>query len=177
MLSTNEQVKMQEIETRLLSLRDSLNHQIIPTLEDTKSWFSVLNKIKTIQGNFNNDVGFVATILAKNYLARKYGFSGFDASEKPQGAPGIDIDVILPDGTRLVAEIKTTSPYKGSDLGANQKSTFEADFLKLQNADARIKLFLVTESATYEIMKKSKYRNLLRNVEVVLLTTEESFIA
>lgn len=168
---------MREIETRLLSLRDILNTQILPSLDDTKSWFSVLNKIKTVQGNFNNDVGFVSTILAKDYLARKYGISQFDAAEKPQGAPGIDVDVVLPDGKRLVAEIKTTSPYKVSDLGAAQKSRFEDDFLKLQNADARIKLFLVTELATYEIMKKNKYRNLLKGIEVVLLTTEESFIA
>jgi hypothetical protein len=74
-----------------------------------------------------------------------------------------------------VAEIKTTSPYMPNDLGAQQKAMFEKDFTKLANAIADIKLFLVTETKTFELMKKPKYKSQLSGVTVVLLTTNEEF--
>jgi hypothetical protein len=85
----------------------------------------------------------------------------------------MDIDARLPNGKSLVAEIKTTSPYKPNDLGAQQKAMFEKDFAKLANAEAEIKLFLLTEHATFDLMKKPKYRSQLSGVSVVLLTTGE----
>ncbi len=84
-----------------------------------------LHSIKSIQGNFNNDIGFVSTLLAKQYLEKTYDLQGFNAADKPQGAPGLDIDVKLQDGRHLVAEIKTTSPYKSNDLGAQQINSFK----------------------------------------------------
>jgi hypothetical protein len=176
MLSTNEQAMMIDIERRLSEMRSYLS-KAIPSLQDTASWYTFLSELKAIQGNSSNDVSFVATLLAKQYLAECYGLTKFDAAEKPQGAPGIDIDVLLPDGRRLVAEIKTNYPYTTSDLGAKQKETFEKDFFKLAEANADIKLFLVTEYKTFELMKKQKYQSMLNGVTVVLLTTHEKFIA
>jgi hypothetical protein len=176
MLSVQEQSMMEDIERRLIEMQAHLSKET-PAWEDTAAWFSFLAKLKAIQGNSSNDVSFVATLMAKQYLAQCYGLISFDAAEKPQGAPGIDIDVQLPDGKRLVAEIKTTSPYMPNDLGAQQKATFEKDFMKLQNAVADIKLFLVTEPRTFELMKRSKYRSMLQGVTVVLLTTNEKFTA
>ncbi len=157
-------------------MRAHLAHAI-PPLEDSTAWFQYLTELKAIQGNSNNDVSFVATVLAKEYLLKRYNVNSFDAAEKPQSAPGIDIDVHLPDGKRLIAELKTTSPYMPNDLGAQQKATFEKDFIKLANAKADIKLFLVTEQRTFDLMKKPKYQSMLQGISVVLLTTGEEFTA
>jgi len=40
-----------------------------------------------------------------------------------------------------------------------------------------VKLFLVTEVRTFQLMKKPKYRSQLRGVSIVLLTTDEEFAA
>ncbi|MFT3893103.1 MAG: hypothetical protein QM730_15850 [Anaerolineales bacterium] len=176
MLTTHEKAMMQDVERRLVEMRAHLSREL-PAVEDTAAWYAFLADLKSIQGNSSNDVSFVATLLAKQYLARCFGVSNFDAAEKAQGAPGIDIDIRLPDGRRLVAEIKTTSPYMPNDLGAQQKATFEKDFIKLRNAVAELKLFLVTEPRTFELMKRLKYRLMLQGVTVVLLTTNEEFTA
>ena len=175
MLSNPELGIMREIEQRLMQIRAHLSSREFPSLDDAGAWYVYLAELKAIQGNSSNDVSFIATLMAKQYLARRYGLQGFDAAEKPQGAPGIDIDARLPDGRRLVAEIKTTSPYMPNDLGAQQKAMLEKDFTKLANAIADIKLFLVTETKTFELMKKPKYKSQLSGVTVVLLTTNEEF--
>jgi hypothetical protein len=176
MLSIHEQAMMKDIEHRWTEIR-AFASKSFPPLENSLAWYDNLAKLKEIQGNASNDASFVATLLAKQLLANRFGLINFDAADKPQGAPGIDIDVQLPGGRRLVAEIKTTSPYKPNDLGAQQKTTFEKDFIKLANANAEIKLFLVTDRRTFELMKRPKYRSWLQGVTVILLTTGEEFTA
>jgi hypothetical protein len=156
---------------------DLLSTKEFPSLEDTSTSRAYLAEIKAIQGNATNDARFVATLLAKEHHAKRYGLQDFDATDKPQGVPGIDIDVQLPDGKSLVAEIRTTTPYIPNDLGAQQKTTFEKDCIELTNATADVKLFLVTEVRTFQLMKKPKYRSQLRGVSIVLLTTDEEFAA
>ena len=168
MLSTHEHEMMKDIERRLSAMRAQLSKDI-PPLENSAGWYAYLAGLKEIQGNASNDVSFVATLLAKQFLADRYGVTKFDAAEKPQGAPGIDIDVRLANGKRLVGEIKTTSPYKPNDLGAQQRTMFEKDFFKLSEANADIKLFLVTEQRTYDLMKKPIYLSMLHGVSVVLI--------
>ena len=168
---------MKEIQSKLSQVRDHLSEHEFPSLDKTSFWYSYLATIKSIQGNFNNDISFLATLMAKQYLGRRYGLQNFDAAEKHQGAPGLDIDVQLPDGQRLIAEIKTTSPYKSNDLGAQQKATFKKDFVKLANAEADVKLFFLTELKTFELMKKPKHRSQLSGVTVILLTTNDEFTA
>lgn len=168
---------MESICGRLDQVRSLLSSNDFPDLEDIANWYSFLVELKTIQGNFNNDVSFLATMLAKQYLEEKFGLQNYNAADKPQGAPGLDIDVRLPDGKRLVAEIKTTSPYLPNDLGAQQKATFKKDFRKLTGAEADVKLFFLTEQKTFQLMKAPKYRIQLSGVIVVLLTTNEVFTA
>ena len=175
--SDQELTQMKDIQHRLSQVRSHLSENEFPSITEISAWYSFLAKIKFIQGNFNNDISFLATLMAKKYLEERYGLQNFDAAEKPQGAAGIDIDVRLPDGRRLIAEIKTTSPYKPNDLGAQQKAMFENDFTKLADAGAEIKLFLLTEQATFYLMKKPKYKSQLSGVSVVLLTTGEEFTA
>jgi hypothetical protein len=77
-----------------------------------------LSGIKEIVGNASNDLSLVATLMAKEHLYRMLPMQPFDAALKPQGASGLDIDECTVDGERVVAEIKTTSPYRPNDLGA-----------------------------------------------------------
>lgn len=176
-LLTNELTNMEGIKHRLMQVRSHLSGNDFPEIDNISAWYSFLVELKNIQGNFNNDVSFIATLLAKKYLKEKYEVDNFNAAEKPQGAPGLDIDVTLPNGSRLVAEIKTTIPYMSKDLGAQQRATFKKDFRKLAEAEAAIKLFLLTERKTYQLMKKPKYKAQLSGIQVVLLTASEEFSA
>jgi hypothetical protein len=134
MLSVYELAVMKDIERRLKATLAHLSRET-PALEDTAAWFAYLAELKAIQGNASNRVSFVATLLAKQYLAKNYGLTGFDAAEKSQNAPGIDIDVRLPDGRRLVAELKTTNLYK-EDFGHQQRRSITNDFTKLTKTEA-----------------------------------------
>ncbi len=124
--------------------------------------------IKQIQGNLSNDLSFVACLMAKRYLAQHHGVSDFDAAAKAQGAPGVDIDVRVTDGPRIVGEIKTTDPYLPNDFGAQQKLKFREDFAKLNKIPADVKYLFVTEVRTYEILVK-KYASEIPGVRIVLL--------
>lgn len=177
MLTPRERNYVKAIECRLNRMRSFLLDRQLPGHDDPSSWYSYLAALKAIQGNPSNDVSFVATMMAKRYLEDGYQVTGFDAAAKPQGAPGIDIDVQLPDGRRLVAEIKTTSPYKPDDLGAQQKAMLQKDLAKLKEAKADVKLFLLTERRTFDLMKKPKYRLQLGGVQVVLLPLGEVIAA
>jgi len=169
MLSQREQHYVEELARRIAKMRSFLTDQPLPASEDATGWYKFLASLKEIQGNANNDVSFAATMMAKEYLLAQYGVASFDAAAKAQGAPGLDIDVRLPDGRRLVAEIKTTVPYKVNDLGAQQKAMFEKDFEKLVASRADVKLFLLTERSTYELMREARYRGKIPGVKVVLL--------
>lgn len=95
--------------------------------------FRLLARLREVQGNLSNDVSFAATLLVKAYMAKQFGVT-FDATAKPQGAPGIDIDVTTAAGHRIVAEVKTTVPYQPSDFGAQQAEAFKKDLAKLAKA-------------------------------------------
>jgi hypothetical protein len=76
------------------------------------------------------------------------------------------------DGKRVIGEIKTTTPYKGNELGAQQQATFVKDFKKLLAPSAEFKFFFVTDPAAYEVMER-KYKPQIPGVEVVLLTNSQ----
>jgi hypothetical protein len=90
----------------------------------------------------------------------------------------LDINVLIPPGKRLIAEIKTTVPYSGvlNDLGAKQKESFRNDFDKLNNTAADYKFFLVTDKATFDVVKR-KYSREIPGVEIILLDLEAPVIA
>ncbi len=128
--------------------------------------------MRQIVGNASNDLSFVATLMAKEHLCSVLDMVPFDAAVKPQGAPGLDIDERTRTGERVVAEIKTTVPYLPTDLGAQQKTTFRKDFVKLQLAEASHKFFFLTNRRAYDLVIR-KYTTDLAGVSVVLLPIDD----
>jgi len=176
MLTQNEREYCVQIAGRIEKLRHFLNARFLASPEIPSEWYSFLAEFKTIQGNLNNDISFVATLLAKSHLQKLFQVS-FDAAAKPQGAPGIDIDVQTNDGQRIVAEIKTTSPYQATDFGAQQAASFKKDFAKLAAAKAQHKFLFVTEQRAFEALRSPKYTCQISGVRVVLLPEGKERVA
>lgn len=167
--TTREQAYLEQIQAQVMELKRFLNDCEVP--DNIVDWFDYIAHIRRIQGNISNSQSFLATVLAKQYLAERFELGGFDAAEKPQGAPGLDIDLMTRGGERIVGEIKTTVPYKEHDLGAQQKATFRKDFTKLNKADAAHKFFFVTDRRTEQIVKQ-RYASQIPDVEIVLLIVD-----
>jgi hypothetical protein len=100
----------------------------------------------------------------------------FDVADKAQGAPGLDLDPRTREGRRVIGELKTTTPYLGRALGAQQRVTFQKDFKKLVTADAYAKYFFVTDRAAFEAVRRD-FAQEITGVIVVLLPEGESFRA
>jgi hypothetical protein len=167
-MTSNEQAYFERIRQHVTMLYDYLSTRAVPIEDDAEAWFEFIAGIRDIQGNISNDQSFLATMLVKRYLMSRFNLVDFDAAEKAQGAPGLDIDARTVDGDRLVGEIKTTVPYGKNDLGAQQKTTFQKDFKKLNEADATHKFFFVTSRRTFEIVR-ARYAHLIPDVEIILL--------
>jgi len=168
-LTERERDYLYNIIKKMEDLRKCLNSLPLPTLsEPPAEWYRYLSRIKGIVGNLDNDISFVACLMAKECLVKSHPIGNLDVALKPQGAPGHDIDVTTDDGKRLVAEIKTTTPFAGQDLGSQQKQSFQRDFAKLKKAEADSKYFFVTEEPTFHIVKR-KYRRTIPDVTVVLV--------
>ncbi len=163
-----EQARCGEITKRLDVLRRLLVRNTPSAADDPSAWYKYLAAVKAVLGNLNNDLSFVATLMAKRYLAEHHSITHFDAAAKAQGAPGLDIDLATTDGQRIVAEIKTIEPYLPGDFGANQKKTFRDDFAKLNAAQASIKYLFVSEARSYDILRR-KYTHEIPGVRIVLL--------
>jgi hypothetical protein len=144
-----------------------------PQSDAADEWFVYLTVFKDELGNINNDLSFFATLLAQAYLLKNLDVLPFDAAAKAQGAPGLDIDERTKSGARVIAEIKTTHPYKRDDLGAAQAKTFRADAEKLRLETAEHKFFFLTDRAAYQVMHKEKYRNWFDGIRVVLIPSGE----
>ena len=173
-LTPAEQRYCEDIARRIDRIRQLLGDKTLGDPNSPALWYDFLSELRNIQGNSSNDLSFVATLLAKRYLSQHFQIS-FCAAEKPQGAPGIDIDCTTSDGERIVGEIKTTKPYQSTDFGAQQAAMFKKDFSKLSTAEAQHKFLFVTESHAFEVLKKSKYAKLMLGVRVVLLKTGEHY--
>ena len=109
-LTDAEQAVCDRIAERVTSLRTFLFANELDSEAVPDRWYRYLNEIKKILGNFNNDVSFIATLLAKSYLTARFESLELDAAGKPQGAPGLDIDLTTEDVERIIGEIKTTIP-------------------------------------------------------------------
>jgi hypothetical protein len=164
----NEHAYFKRIRQHVVTLYNYLSSNAAPIDDDPAAWFEFIAQIRAIQGNISNDQSFLSTLLAKAYLMRRFNLAEFDAAEKAQGTPGLDIDVSTEIGERIVGEIKTTIPYGMRDLGAQQKRTFREDFAKLNAAEARYKFFFVTSRKTFEIVQQ-RYAAEIPEVEIVLL--------
>jgi hypothetical protein len=174
-MTPGEQGYLHKLAKRLITLQNFLNSLDVKDDLAIDQWFEWLAQIKEIQGNSNNDISFTACLMAKAYLIREFGeIDDFDVSAKPQGAPGLDIDIQTRAGKRIIGEIKTTVPYSGarSDLGAQQKDAFQKDFAKLNNTPADYKYFFVTDATTYNIVKR-KYAHQIPGVEIIQLVIKD----
>ena len=160
---------------RVEALARFFDQRPVPSTDTAaEDWYGYLSDLRAILGNASNALSFVATLMAKEFLCRTLPMRPFDVALKPQGAPGTDIEELTLDQRRVIAEIKTTSPYHANDLGAQQKTTFEKDFAKLVRTPADYKFFFVTERRTFEIVRR-RYAHRLAGVSVVLLPSGERF--
>jgi len=167
-----ERDQLKNIALRLVRLRDFLISANLEQDKDTTQWFECLAQVKAIQGNGDNDVSFIACLMAKDYLTTQFDIDGFDVAAKAQGAAGLDIDLLSSDGKHIIGEVKTTVPYSGArnDLGAQQKESFKKDFAKLNAMPADYKFFFVTDKLTFEVVRR-RYASQIPTVSVILLTT------
>lgn len=173
MLTSNEQTAINKLRD-LISCLTSFFTQNSPPLSDSPvDWYDYLAQFKNKLGNVNNQISFIATLLAKSYLMTNFDLIPFEAADKAQGAPGLDIDAKTKSGQRIIAEIKTTHPYKDNNLGAQQVASFQKDAEKLHQAPADIKFFFVTDSQTFTLMKKTKYISMFSNINIVYLPSGE----
>lgn len=173
-LTEGEKCYCLEIADRVSRMRKFLNENALVEPLQPIEWHSFVSTLRKIQGNLSNDGSFIATLLAKQYLCSKFGIT-FDAAEKPQGAPGIDMVIETAEGQLIVAEIKTTVPYQVSDFGAQQVVSFKKDFAKLSKSNAKHKFLFVTDSGTFSALQKDKYTKLMRDIRIVNLATGQEF--
>jgi hypothetical protein len=166
MQTIREKVMLSEIHAKINRLKQDLIPLNFESMENVDLQ-RIMYQIKGILGNFNNDLSFLACLKAKEFLQDKFTEIKFDAAAKAQGAPGLDIDIIV-EGERLIAEIKTTTPYGENDFGSAQRDAFRKDFSKLKLATAKYKFIFVTERKTFEILS-SKYKSEIAGIELVLL--------
>src|SRR5687768_3746497 len=65
-----ETVYLERIRARLADLREYLSGVTLSENSHLPEFFAALAKIKAIQGNINNDLSFLACLLAKRYLEK-----------------------------------------------------------------------------------------------------------
>lgn len=174
-LTANESAALKRTAARLDDLRSFLqtNHQ--PTSEISPPlWFAYLFEIKSILGNFSNDLSLVSCLMAKDYLSTRLSLAPFDVALKPQGANGLDIDEYTLDGERVIGEIKTTSPCKKTKFGAAQITALRKDFSKLQMTEAAHKFMFVTDVSAFEALKRD-FAVELSGTTIVCLNSGEEF--
>ncbi|BCV20222.1 hypothetical protein [Moorella sp. Hama-1] len=169
-MTAREKQRLASIAEKLANLQRFLNTINIGkehcNLED---WYKTVSTFKRLLGNFDNDVSFIACLIAKHFLSMRHDLPLIDIAAKPQGAPGLDLDVTIKDGKRIIAEIKTTISYHTNDLGAQQRETFLRDFKKLRENKADYKYFFVTERDTYEVIRRHYTKYLTEEISLVLL--------
>lgn len=176
MLTRNEKMVIDDIISRTSKLREYIGQTAADNSSVPNQLYRYLTTIKSIQGNLNRDVSFAANLMAKEYLERNYDVIDYDAAIKKQCAPGKDIDIVLPDGCRLVAEIKTTYPCSGNEFGANQITKLIEDLKKLRKTDADIRLLFLTERKSYELIRKSTLLSRFSEISIVLLPEGERIV-
>ncbi|KKM89839.1 hypothetical protein LCGC14_1244620 [marine sediment metagenome] len=173
---TPEEIKiLEKLKDKFLKLNNLLNNSKFNVYSDLYEQYIYLNKFKKVLGNFNNDLSYIACLMAKQYLLKKHNFPhNLDMSLKKQGAKGLDIDEITFENERCIAEIKTIFPYQKNDFGTSQRKSFRKDFKKLKEKDAKYKYLFVVEEKSFNILKK-KYISELAGIITVLLPSGQLF--
>jgi hypothetical protein len=175
-LSHNESEALKATAQKLSALRDYLNTWSLGEGLDLRRLKATVEQVQEIQGNLANDGSLIACVLARQFLQQQFKIPAFDAAAKPQGAPGLDVNVLTSSRERIIGEVKTTVPCgrQRRDLGANQKATFIKDFEKLERQEAHHKFFFVTNPLTHKAVSELYRRRLNEeNIKLVLLDGEE----
>ena len=157
------------------ALREFMNSNRLTDPVDPGHWLTYLTEIKHTLGNINNDVSFVATLLIKEFLHQRFRITDFDAGGKPQGAPGIDVSTITPDGKVVVGELKTTKPYKPG-FGAQQRKTILKDLDRLATTTADHRFMFVIDTDAFQTLCGKTFATRAPGVEVVNLVTGQTFV-
>lgn len=167
LMTSSEEVRLQQIADRLAAMRDHLVESIPQERADAVDWLECLVGLRELQGNHGNDASFVAKLLAKQYFAERFPLARFGATDCKEGGRGHDIDFVLPSGERVIGEVKTTIPCDGNRLGGNQSTELRKDFRKLRDTDAQYKFLFLTCRRTHEIALT--HQDELPGVEVIML--------
>jgi hypothetical protein len=138
-------------------------------------WLQYLTGIKHSLGNLNNDLSFVATLLVKSYLERRFKIKDFDAAGKAQGASGIDIEASTSDGIVIVGELKTTKSYQPG-FGAAQRTSILKDLARLAATSADHRFMFVIDPDAYQALCGKGFASRAPGVQVVDLVTGKSFV-
>ncbi len=85
MLTSGEQYYLQRLQGRLTELRNYLNDANLADDADMATWYRYVATIRAIQGNINNDLSFIATVMVKQYLGLRFDISNFDAHRRHKG--------------------------------------------------------------------------------------------
>jgi hypothetical protein len=172
-LTTAEVSFCKAIQDKDRSLRVFLESAKLLETVDAKQWLRYLTGIKHVLGNLNNDLSFVATLLAKNYLMQRFSVCDFDAAGKPQGASGIDVEATTPDGKTVVGEIKTTTPYQPG-FGAAQRTTILKDLARLALSKADYRFMFVVDPGAFQAICGKAFSTKAAGVELVDLASGQS---
>lgn len=172
-LTPLEQRYWDEIRSKDGQLRAFLTGSALADERNPAAWFAYLTAIRDILGNTSNSLSYVATLLVKDYLADRFGITDFDAASKPQGAPGIDVEIVTRAGLRIVAELKTTKPYQPG-FGAAQKANIRKDLERLATTDADHRIMFVTDPDAFSTLCSASYRERYPAVEIVNALTGDS---
>jgi hypothetical protein len=173
--SHSERRQCEVIRLKEQELRSFLAQNVLDEALDARKWLKHLESIKHRLGNLNNDISFVATLLIKEYLAKRFGIVDFDASAKAQGAPGIDIEVRTIHGVSIVGELKTTRPYQPG-FGAAQRASILKDLNRLSNHPAEHRIMFVIDDGAYKTLCTKSFAAAAKGVEIVNLSDGTAFV-
>lgn len=157
------------------SLRTYLAQHSLDKCASPDALLNYLNGMKSALGNLNNDLSFVATLLAKNYLAKRFEVASFDAAGKPQGAAGVDIEAVTPEGKTIVGELKTTKPYQ-PNFGAAQRNSILKDLKRLADSSANFRFMFVIDEEAFIALCKPSLASRAPGVEIVNLVSGDRHI-
>jgi len=174
-LTGGETQYCEAIRQKDLALRSFLSRSKLSDGIDPREWLMHLTGIKSSLGNLNNDLGFVATLLVKHYLAERFGIVDFDAAGKPQGASGEDIVATTSDGRKIIGELKTTKPYQPG-FGAAQRTAMLKDLGRLATSSADYRFMFVTDADAFAALCRPTFARRAPSVEIVELVTGKVFL-
>ena len=181
----NQRTKVAKTIEALKKLQNSIDHKNFKiTPQNINDLYEKYENVKKVLGNFDNDVGCIATIMVKFWLKD----NGCDTEEfncfESQNANGFDVDDVTKNGKPVIGELKTTIPVEkdGTKLGANQRKSIKNDLGYLMNGcktkvdrkGSKPRYMFVTNKNTFEEIKKICQKNEYKNFDVILLGKEKA---